>query len=490
LKPSCTLATNGRYLPDVDVLVVGGGVAGLGTALTLSRQGHRVEVLERDDTPLADHPDDAFAADRKGAPQVRHSHAFLARLRNLLRDHHPDVLAALLDAGATEMRLGDDLPPTMVGFTREPADDDLVMLACRRTTFEWVLRQTVLHEGRVTFTKTGAVGLVTDVNRVLGAKVEHQQTKLADLTVVAGGRRSNLPAWLAQAGITMPETTDETGIVYYSRFYRLNDGQAFPPRAGTQGGDLGYVKFGVFVGDNRTFSITLACSTDDTVMRKLLGTIDGFNHVVASMPIPAQWIAPALATPLTDVNAMAGLLNRERRMVVDGEPIALGVHGVGDVLLCTNPLYGRGCSTGFWTAHLLAEAIAAHPNDQRQQALTYASLVDEHVRPWYLSSVQQDASARKVAAKLLAGQPADDPSDPNSMMRAVFRDGLFPAIRTEPAVLRAFFRTFNLLDRPDALLTNSDVTAKVWAAYEARASRPPETPLGLDREQLLAQLAS
>ena len=72
--------------------------------------------------------DEAFDWDRRGAPQVRHSHAFLARLRNLLRDHYPDVLEALLAAGATELRFGEHLPPTMVGFAPEPGDDDLVML--------------------------------------------------------------------------------------------------------------------------------------------------------------------------------------------------------------------------------------------------------------------------------------------------------------------------------------------------------------------------
>ena len=37
-------------------VIVGGGVAGLGTALSLSRRGHRVTVLERDDTPMPDSP--------------------------------------------------------------------------------------------------------------------------------------------------------------------------------------------------------------------------------------------------------------------------------------------------------------------------------------------------------------------------------------------------------------------------------------------------
>jgi 2-polyprenyl-6-methoxyphenol hydroxylase-like FAD-dependent oxidoreductase len=474
-----------RYRPQMDIVIVGGGVAGLGAALTLSRQGHHVEVVERDDTPIGRHPDEAFAADRHGAPQVRHSHAFLARLRNLLRDHHPDVLAALLEAGATELRLGDDLPPTMTGFVSEPDDEDLVMLACRRTTFEWVLRKTVLSEGRVRFTTAAASGLLGHGTHISGITLADGATRPADITVIAGGRRSDLPSWFSRLGIDMPETVDDTGIVYFSRFYRLNDGQAFPPRAGTQGGDLGYVKFGVFVGDNRTFSITLACSSDDAILRKMLGTVDGFHRVVSTMAVPAPWIDPALASAITDINVMAGLLNRERRMVIDGEPIATGIHAVGDVLLCTNPLYGRGCSTSFWTAHLLGEAIAAHRDDPRLQALTYAALVKQHVRPWYSSSVQQDASARKVAANVLAGRPTDDPDEPSALLRAVFRDGLFPAIRTEPAVLRAFFRTFNLLDRPDALMTNTEVTAKVWAAYEDRHRRPPEPPMGLERAALL-----
>ena len=79
------------------IVVIGGGVAGLGAAHFLARDGHDVTVLERDATPLPATPAEAFAHwDRRGAPQVRHSHAFLARLRNLLRDRAPDLLAALL----------------------------------------------------------------------------------------------------------------------------------------------------------------------------------------------------------------------------------------------------------------------------------------------------------------------------------------------------------------------------------------------------------
>src|SRR5687768_9110914 len=104
------------------VVVVGAGVAGLGTALALGRRGHEVTVLERDHTPLPKDPDEAFRWDRRGAPQVRHSHAFLARLRNLLRDRHPDVLELLLDAGATELRFTEKLPETLTDRSPRPGD--------------------------------------------------------------------------------------------------------------------------------------------------------------------------------------------------------------------------------------------------------------------------------------------------------------------------------------------------------------------------------
>ena len=120
---------------------------------------------------------------------------------------------------------------------------------------------------------------------------------------------------------------------------------------------------------------------------------------------------------------MAGLLNRLRTFVVDGRPLALGVHAVGDASVCTNPLYGRGCSTGFWHAHLLAGVLREHPDDLTAQALALHALTEEHLLPWYRSSVVQDAEARRIAAALLAGEDIDDPEDPRSFMRSVLREG-------------------------------------------------------------------
>ena len=395
----------------MQITVVGGGVAGLSAALKLGRLGHAVTLIERDRTAMPETPDAAFEWIRRGAPQVRHSHAFLGRLRTSLARNEPDVLEALLEAGATEMRFGDNLPPEMTNFVSEPGDDDLVMLACRRTTFEWVLRRMALDEGNVTFEGGRAVvGVVAGDESppiVTGVRLDDGTTVDSELVVVAAGRRSALPDWLEQLGVELPdEEVEDTGIVYFSRFFRLREGEDYPPRSGLIGGDLGYVKYGVFVGDNRTFSLTLAAPTADEELRKTLADPVKFDNAARELNV-AEPFLDGRAEPLDDdVHVMAGLLNRWRDFVVDDEPVALGVVAIGDAALCTNPLYGRGCSTGYWGAQLIADAIERN-DDLRAIALDYDEALRREILPWYRSTVIQDAEARRVAAALLAGEDPD-----------------------------------------------------------------------------------
>src|SRR5256885_16259799 len=182
------------------VVVIGAGVGGLRSALALSGRGHDVTVFERDRTPLPHDPDEAFEWDRRGAPQVRPPHALLPRLRNLLRDRYPDVLEALYAAGVTDWPLTVNLPPTIDDASPQPGDDDLVMLACRRTTFEWVLRTTVLAAPHVSLLDGVVVdGLVGVDGRVTGVQATADRATKgfdADIVAAANGRRGDVPALL------------------------------------------------------------------------------------------------------------------------------------------------------------------------------------------------------------------------------------------------------------------------------------------------------
>ena len=57
------------------ILVLGGGVVGLSTAMMLARQGHSVTVFEHDSEPLPGSPEEAWRAwERRGVTQFRQPH--------------------------------------------------------------------------------------------------------------------------------------------------------------------------------------------------------------------------------------------------------------------------------------------------------------------------------------------------------------------------------------------------------------------------------
>lgn len=383
--------------PVAKVVVIGAGVGGLATALALGRAGHHVTILERDATPLPTDAHAAFDWDRRGAPQVRHSHAFLARCRNILRDRYPDVLADLIDAGATEMRFAEMPPPEITDREPREGDEDLVALACRRTTFEWILRRSVLAVDHVELLDGVAVRELrgrsaTDASPavVTGVLADRDGETLeldADLVVAANGRRSSIPTWLAPLGVEVEEAEEDTGIIYYSRFYRLRDDAEAPEQNGPIGGDLGYLKYAVFQGDNRTFSVTFAVGVHDDEMRALLLDADVFDRAARLLPATSPWAAAEVGESITGVEVMARLVNRIRRFTDDGMPIVTGFAAVGDAHTCTNPLYGRGCSLAMVQATLLADALAEHPDDALAAIDAYEKASAREVEPWYHASL-------------------------------------------------------------------------------------------------------
>ena len=452
-------------------MVVGGGIGGLACALVLAPRGHEVTVLDRDPADLPATPDEAWAAwPRRGVPQIRHIHLFNARGRRVLSEEAPAVLAGLRAAGAGEIRLGG------------PDDDELVRLTCRRTTYELVLRRAVLDDPRVRFVGGARVaGLVTSGSGVVGVRGEDGAAWRGDVVVDASGRRSQMAAWLAAAGLPAPEQEEEVeASVGYTRWYRLrSEATAALVRA-----DLGYAAGVLAPADDGMFCVTFGCLAEDPVMRAVRSPA-GFEAAVAATPVLAEWTAPDRVVVETGVLAMADRGNRVVRLPAAG---AAGVVLLGDAAVCTNPGYGRGVGLALVHARALAGTLAAH-DDPAEVTRAFADVTRAELEPWYRAAVAGDAVRRTMGRRLVAGEPWSAVGGPGDDPAARFARGTPHAVERDPVVRRAFHRCFQLLDPPEAFWGSEEMRARVEAVWrEVEASPPP--PAGPDHATMGRLLAA
>ena len=146
-----------------DVLIIGGGMCGLGTALLLARDGHEVTVVERDADPVPDSPHEAWDAwERKGVAQFRQPHNLMPGLRLILEAELPDVQDALRRAGASKLDLLNPLPAFFADQAPREVDDKLWTYTARRPAAEWVFADAARNEPRVAIRRgIQAAGLLT-----------------------------------------------------------------------------------------------------------------------------------------------------------------------------------------------------------------------------------------------------------------------------------------------------------------------------------------
>lgn len=477
---------------DRPILIIGAGMAGLFTALALGSRGQAVTVLERDPPPPEGGADAAFADwSRRGVGHLRHSHAFLARLRSIIIERHPQLHRRLLAAGCQELAFASGLSPqAATRYVPQPGDEDLTVLTSRRTTLELVLRQYVTELPAVTL-KSGVnvAGLAGDVRDGVfvceGLKLDDGAV-LDGIVVDAAGRSSQAFDWLAQAGIEVPEEAEDAGILYYTRHYRLLPGQDEPERGQIPGaGDLGYIKYGVFPADNRCFSITLAVPEIEEALRRAVMHPETFDALCAGMPGIARWTDPARSEAVSKVFGMGDLRSRWRDMAPGGKALALNLFPIGDGLVRTNPLYGRGCSFAAVTGELVAQALET-PGDPAARALAFTAALQRELRPYYDDMRTQDRAAIRRARNAL--NAAYRPKFKARLAKSFTDDAITIAIRRDPALLREFMRGFHMLEDSRAWLKRPANAVKVlsaWATPRAlkRDWYPPK--LGPERVEML-----
>lgn len=477
------------------VLVIGAGMAGLWTAMALAPSGREITLLDRDPPPPEGDADAAFDHwNRRGVGHLRHSHAFLARLRTLIRDRHPELLKELLDAGCRELTFDGSLTETHKKTYRpQPIDADLSILTSRRTTVELVMRRYVERLPGVTMRSSSFVSsLLVEPGappRVTGVRLEDGSEIRADIVVDAAGRTSSSLDHLAEAGVHVGESMEPCGVIYFTRHYRLLPGLSEPPRGKAAAtGDLGYLKFGVFPGDNGCFSITLCLPEVEEEMRKVIVDPKLFDAICAQLPGVAPWIAADRSAPTSRVFGMGELQSRWREYAPDSRPAVLGFFPVGDCAVRTNPLYGRGCSFAGVSAHLLADALAASA-DPRARMLLYRDGLERELRPYYDFMAQADRSAIRRAAQALT--PSHRPNLKARMAKSFLEDGIAIAIREDVDLLRAFLLGFHMLEHPQGWMRDPRNLAKImkaWSRGRRRNAALYPAKGGPDREPMLTAL--
>jgi 2-polyprenyl-6-methoxyphenol hydroxylase-like FAD-dependent oxidoreductase len=394
------------------ILILGAGLGGLCTAMLLARDGHEVTVLERDPAgpPPPEHADAAWEGwQRRGVNQFRLPHFMLPRWWSLLRAELPEVRSPLDTAGARYLNLVAELPVERRGPIR--ADDGRFdTVTARRPVLEAALSAAAEAAGVTIRRGVAVTGLTTDgrarVPRVTGVLTGDGATIGADLVVDCGGRRSALSSWLQAAGSRRPiEERADCGFVYYSRHFRSRTGEQ-PAGLGNLLQNYDSLSTITLPGDNGTWSVVLTTSSRDKALR-VLREPARWHAAVARYPLVAHWADPdAGAEPISGVDVMAGIEDRYRRFVIDGQPVATGVVAVGDAWACTNPSVGRGASIALVHACVLRDLLReTDPADHDKLVRRFDEVTCQSVEPLYRATRWYDGHRLAEIDADAAGTP-------------------------------------------------------------------------------------
>ena len=466
------------------IITVGGGICGLGAALLLARDGHDVTLLERDPGGMPTSTADAWERwERKGVAQFRQPHNFMPGLRLLLEAELPDVQEALGRAGAGRFDFLNPLPPSFSDRSPRPIDEQLWTLTGRRPVCEWVFahaaqqqsRLTVRHGVRVCGLLTGT-SVVSNRPHVTGVRTADGEELRADLVVDASGRQSACPQWLQEIGAPAPyEEQADSGFTYYTRYFAGTQ----PERVGPTLTPFQSISLLTLPGDNGTWSVTIFTASGDQPL-KVLRHEAAWTKTVRACPLHAHWLD---GEPITPVLPMSGIVDRYRRFVVEGAPVATGFVAVADAWACTNPSAGRGLTVGMLHARHLRDVLRTAPDGARSIAEEFDRRTEVHVTPWYHAQMAVDHARFAEMNAAREGRSAPPPGPLAQQIGA-----LFGTMMGDPDLFRAALEYVATITPVQTILERPAVVERITAVRQAMAGPPPAFP-GPNRAQLLQLIA-
>jgi 2-polyprenyl-6-methoxyphenol hydroxylase-like FAD-dependent oxidoreductase len=300
----------------------------------------------------------------------------------------------------------------------------------------------------------------------------------ADLIIDAMGRGSKLPNWLEAIGARRPiEEAEDSGFIYYTRLFRSATG-VFPPYRTAPATYFHSFSLLTLPGDAGTWSVTVFISSDDRALKKLRDP-KHWTALVAACPSHAHWLD---GEPITDVLPMGGIIDRYRRFVVDGVPVATGIVTVGDSWACTNPSLARGITMGLMHALGTVEVVRQHLDNPLALALAHDSMTETRVTPWYRDTIQIDRTRIARFNALIECRPEPQPTDPPARIAKA----LLVAMMYDADLFRVTIEMRSLLALPQEVMARPGVVDRIM---EVAGTREAMMPPGPSREELLHMLA-
>jgi 2-polyprenyl-6-methoxyphenol hydroxylase-like FAD-dependent oxidoreductase len=215
---------------------------------------------------------------------------------------------------------------------------------------------------------------------------------------------------------------------------------------------------------------------------KTLRHDETLTNVVRACPLHAHWLE---GQPITSVLAMSGVVDRYRRFVSDGTPVATGFVAVADAWACTNPSAGRGLTVGFLHAARLRDVLRDAPSNPRTLVEAFDEKTEAEITPWYAAQIANDRARFADMEALRDGRQPPQPIDPLASDIRL----LFALMGTDPDRFRAGIEYIGTITPAQEILERPQIADAVSAAKEGRLKVPPFKIPGPDREQLLALLS-
>jgi hypothetical protein len=205
-----------------------------------------------------------------------------------------------------------------------------------------------------------------------------------------------------------------------------------------------------------------------------------WDALLAACPLHAHWLG---GEPISGVMPMAGVVDRYRRLLPGGKPVATGIALLGDAWACTNPSLGRGITFGLLHAQRLRDVVRSHLDDPLCFAEAWDEVTEAELTPWYRETVDEDRLRFREIESLRNGGAPNRPAG----SRAALYSALLAAAPHDADAFRAFLAARSCLTPLHDAFGDPRFVERILQV--ARESERPPVP-GPDRRQLLQLLAN